>query len=65
MNIAVVIYLMTFTNNNKHFWFLIERLWNKFQPVASLNHNDELRTSPLSKAEALNDQFYSVFIRDN
>ena len=55
----------THTNNNKRFWSLVKQLRKNHQSVATLCVNNELKTSSLSKAEALNQQFYSVITREN
>ena len=53
------------TNNNKRFWSLVKQLRKNHQSVATLCVENELKTSPSSKAEVLNQQFYSVFTREN
>ena len=55
----------TYTNNSKRFWSLVKQLRKNYQSVATLCVQNELKTSPVSKAEALNQQFYSVFTREN
>ena len=55
----------THTNNNKRFWSLVKQLKKNYQSVPTLSVENELKTSPSSKAEALNQQFYSVFTREN
>ena len=53
------------TNNNKRFWSLVKQLRKNHQSVATLCVKNELKTSSLSKADALNQQFYSVFTQEN
>ena len=53
------------SNNNKRFWSLVKQLRKDHQSVATLCVENELKTTPSSKAEALNHQFYSVFTREN
>ena len=36
-----------------------------YEPVATLYADDDLRTTPVLKAEALNQQFYSVFTKED
>ena len=55
----------SYTSNQKRFWSLVKRLRKNYQPVATLHVNDELKTSSISKAEALNQQFYSVFTKED
>ena len=53
------------TNNNKRFSSLVKQLRKNHQSVATLGVENELKTSPSSKAVVLNQQFYSVFTREN
>ena len=55
----------TFTDNRKRFWSLIKRIRKNYQPVMPLHIGNSLKSTPLSKAEALNHQFYSVFTKEN
>ena len=57
--------LITLTlDNQKRFWSLVKRLRKNFdEPVATLYADYNLKTTPVSKTEALNQQFYSVFTR--
>ena len=55
----------TFPENRKRFWSLIKRWRKDYQPVAPLHVDSDLKISPLSKAETLNNQFFSVFTREN
>ena len=56
------------TSNNKRFWSLVKQLRKNHQSVATLCVENELKTSPSSKADVLHhitQQFYSVFTREN
>ena len=53
------------TNNNKRFWSLVKKLRKNHQSIPTLSVDNDLKISPSSKAEALNQQFYSVFTREN
>ena len=57
--------LITLTlDNQKRFWSLVKRLRKNFdEPVATLYADYNLKTTLVSKTEALNQQFYSVFTR--
>ena len=52
------------TNNKKRFWSLIKQLRKNHQSVTTLRVENESKASPSSKAESLNQQFYSVFTRE-
>ena len=55
-----------YTDNQKGFWSLVKRLRKNYEPVI-LYADDYLKTTPVSKAEALiyNQQFYSVFTKED
>ena len=55
----------SYTDNHKRFWSLVKRLRKNYEPVATLYADDSLQTTPASKAEALNQQFYSVFTEED
>ena len=55
----------SYTDNQKRFWSLVKRLRKNYEPVATLYADNVLNTTPVSKAEALNEQFYSVFTRED
>ena len=56
----------SYTDNQKGFWSLVKRLRKNYEPVI-LYADDYLKTTPVSKAEALiyNQQFYSVFTKED
>ena len=53
------------TNNKKKFWSLVKKLRKNHQSIPTPSVDDDLKISPLSKAETLNQQFYSVFTKEN
>ena len=55
----------SYIDNQKRFWALVKRLRKNYEPVAALYADDDLKTTPVSKAEALNQQFYSVFTKED
>ena len=57
--------LITLTlDNQKRFWSLVKRLRKNFdEPVATLYADYNLKTTPVSTTEALNQQFHLVFTR--
>ena len=51
-------------DNQKRFWSLVKRLRKNFdEPVVTLYADYNLKTTPVSTTEALNQQFYLVFTR--
>ena len=55
----------SYTNNHQRFWSLVKRLRKNYEPVATIYADDGLQTTPVSKAEALNQQFNSVFTKED
>ena len=54
----------TYTSNRKRFWSYI-KLQHDFSNIATLCVNNKELLTPSDKANALNDQFVSVFTREN
>ena len=54
-----------FTNNKKQFWSYIKRLWKDHSGVSPLTVNGKTSSSAKDKAEILNNQFQSVFTKEN
>ena len=44
---------------------MVKKLRKNHQSIPTLSVDNDLKISPSSKAEALNQQFYSVFTREN
>ena len=55
----------SYTDNHKRFWSLLKRLRKNYEPFATLYADNDLQTTPVYKAEALNQQFYSVFTKED
>ena len=55
----------SYTDNQKRFWPLAERLRKNYKPVATLYADEDLKTTPVSKGDALYQQFYSVFTMED
>ena len=47
------IYTIHSTNNQKRFWSLVKRLRKSYESVATFYANDDLQTTPVTKAEPL------------
>ena len=53
------------SNNRKRFWSLIKHRRKDFSTITSLKVDRQCVTSPLDKAEALNNQFFTFFTDEN
>ena len=65
MMLTVIMFDATYTSNRKRFWSYIKNLQHDFSNIATLCVNNKELLTPSDKANALNDQFVSVFTREN
>ena len=55
----------SYSSNRKRFWSLIKHQQKDFSYITSLKVNEHCVTSPLDKAETLNNQFFTFFTDKN